>query len=132
LRLFTLEAQYDHEMAEVEHIAINADDVEATRAFYEAACGWTFEAWGPPGFYRATLPSGFIVAIQQRRDLMPGTPTVGAEATVNVDDLDACLDRARAAGGSVVMAPSEIPGVGTVAFVSDPGGNPIGFIQRTP
>ncbi|CAN5840069.1 hypothetical protein BH23ACT10_BH23ACT10_36180 [soil metagenome] len=29
------------------------------------------------------------------------------------------------------MPPSEIPGVGTVAFVSDLGGNPIGFIQHT-
>lgn len=118
-------------MSELEHIAINADDVEAACAFYEAACGWKFEAWGPPGFYRATLPDGLTVAIQQRRELMPGTPTVGVEATVTVDDLDACLDRARAAGGSVLLAPSEIPGVGTVAFVSDPGGNPIGFIQHT-
>ncbi|CAN5840171.1 hypothetical protein BH23ACT10_BH23ACT10_36190 [soil metagenome] len=60
-------------MAELEHIAINADDVEATRAFYEAVCGWQFEAWGPPGFYRASLPGGFTVAIQQRRELVPGT-----------------------------------------------------------
>lgn len=118
-------------MSEVEHIAINADDVEAARAFYEAACGWKFEAWGPSGFCRAELPSGFTVAIQHRRELVPGVPTVGVEATVTVDDLDACLDRARAAGGRVLMAPSEIPGVGTVAFVSDPGGNPIGFIQHT-
>lgn len=118
-------------MAELEHIAINADDVEATRAFYEAACGWKFAVWGPPGFYRASLPHGFTVAIQQRRELVADTPTIGAEATVTVDDLDACLSRARAAGGTMLMAPSEIPGVGTVAFMLDPGGNPIGFIQHT-
>lgn len=117
-------------MYEVEHIAINADDVEATRAFYESVLGWTFHGWGSTDFYRATLPNGVTVAIQQRRQLIDGVPTVGAEATVTVDDLDACLDRSRAAGGRVVMTPSEIPGVGTVAFVTDPAGNPLGFIQR--
>ncbi|CAN5870019.1 hypothetical protein BH23ACT10_BH23ACT10_25570 [soil metagenome] len=116
-------------MYEVDHIAINADDVEATRAFYEAALGWAFQPWGPPGFYRANLPNGVTVAIQQRRDLVDGIPTIGAEATVTVEDLDACLDRARAAGGRVVMEPSEIPGIGTVAFVTDPAGNSIGFMQ---
>lgn len=56
-------------MSQVEHIAINADDVEAACAFYEAACGWKFEAWGPSGFYRATLSGGFTVAIQQQHGL---------------------------------------------------------------
>lgn len=116
-------------MYEVDHIAINADDVDATRAFYEAACGWAFEAWGPPGFYRTSLPNGVTVAIQQRRDLVD-TPTVGAEATITVDDLVVCLERVRAAGGRVLMEPTEIPGVGQVAFVADPAGNPIGFMQR--
>ena len=115
----------------VDHIAINADDVDATRAFYEQALGWNFEPWGPPGFFRAELPNGVTVAIQQRRELVEGTPTVGAEPSVNVEDLEACLERALGSGGRVAMPPTEIPGVGTVAFVVDPGGNPVGFMQRS-
>lgn len=117
-------------MYEIGHIAINTDDVTATRAFYEEVCGWKFRAWGPPGFHRARLPSGFIVAIQQRRELIPDTPTVGAEPTITVDDVAACIDRAVAAGGEVLMEPTEIQGVGTVAFVADPGGNPVGLMQH--
>jgi predicted enzyme related to lactoylglutathione lyase len=117
-------------MYEVGHIAMNTDDVDATRAFYESVCGWRFQAWGPPGFHRAELPGGFTVAIQQRRELIPNTPTIGAEPTVTVDDIAACLERAETAGGDVLMPPTEIPGVGTVAFVADPGGNPIGFMQH--
>lgn len=52
------------------------------------------------------------------------------EATITVADVAACVDRAEAAGGQVLMSPTEIPGVGTVAFVADPGGNPIGFMQH--
>ena len=36
----------------ISHFAIQADDVERARRFYSAVFGWTFEAWGPPGFYR--------------------------------------------------------------------------------
>ena len=35
----------------VKFFAITADDVERARRFYESAFGWTFEDWGPPGFY---------------------------------------------------------------------------------
>lgn len=117
-------------MYDVGHMAINADDVDASLAFYTSVCGWHFEAWGPPGFHRAELPGGFIVAIQQRRELVPGSPTLGVEATIAVDDVVACVARAEAAGGRTLMPPTQIPGVGTVAFVADPGGNPIGFMQH--
>lgn len=116
-------------MFEVGHLAINAEDVDATRAFYESVCGWHFQAWGPPGFHRAELPGGFTVAIEQRRELVPGSPTIGAEATITVDDIAACIERAEAAGGQVVMPPTQIPDVGVVAFVADPSRNPVGFMQ---
>lgn len=117
-------------MFEVGHMAINADDVDATLAFYGSVCGWNFQAWGPPGFHRAELPGGFTVAIQQRRQLIPGSPTTGVEATIMVDDVVACVERAEAAGGEVLMRPTVIDDVGTVAFVADPSGNPIGFMQH--
>lgn len=61
--------------------------------------------------------------------IAPNSPTVGAEPTVMLDDVTACIERAEAAGGEVLMPPTEIQGVGVVAFVVDPGGNPIGFMH---
>ena len=118
-------------MDAVDLIALNADDVEASVDFYESVLGWRFERWGPPGFHRCELPNGVTVALQQRRDLVPGVRTVGAEPTVDVADLTERMAAARAAGATVLMEPSEIPGVGTVAFVADPAGNPLGMIQRS-
>ncbi len=108
------------------HFAVNTDDLPATRSFYEAVFGWSFE--NPyPGFLR-TRDAGAIGVIQQRRALLE-RPTVGLEGTFAVDDLAAALARAKSCGGAVLLGPSTIPGAGDLAFVSDPGGNPLGLMR---
>jgi uncharacterized protein len=116
------------------HFALNADDVPASRAFYESVFGWTFEAWGPPGFYRIATGGEHAVegALQQRRELVPGAPTRGVECTFAVDDVAATLAAVRTAGGVVLMERFTISGVGHLAFFADPSGNPIGAMQYDP
>ncbi|MCW5804365.1 MAG: hypothetical protein KIT31_18480 [Deltaproteobacteria bacterium] len=41
------------------------------RAFYEQVFGWTFTAWGPPGFYQIE-GAGTRGALQERRELAQG------------------------------------------------------------
>ena len=119
-----------HMAAPVIHFAINADDIAATRAFYSRVCGWTFSAWGPPGFFQidtgADGPSG---ALQQRRELAEGLDVRGFECTVGVDDVDAALVEANAAGGTTLMEPTVIDGVGRLAFAKDPSGNVVGLME---
>lgn len=116
---------------ELAHFAINADDVEATKAFYETVFGWTFEPWGPPDFFHIDTGTGTppLGALQRRRELVPGTRTVGFECTVAVSDVDAVAKAAVAAGGRVVMARSTISGVGDLVFVADPSGNVVGAMR---
>ena len=72
--------------ANLAHFAINADDVPASRSFYESVFGWTFSAWGPPGFYQIdTGPGGVQGAMQQRRRLA-GRDINGLECTFAVED----------------------------------------------
>jgi predicted enzyme related to lactoylglutathione lyase len=117
---------------ELAHFAINADDVEATKAFYEHVFGWRFEPWGPPDFFHidtgaaAVAPRG---ALQRRRELVAGERTVGFECTVSVPDVDAVATAAVAHGGRVVMARSTITGVGDLVFVADPSGNVVGAMR---
>ena len=118
-------------MNDVVHFAINADDVERARGFYETVLGWTFQPWGPPDFYRITTggegaPSG---ALQVRRDLVPGMRTVGFECTVAVADVRQSASAAVRAGGAVLMDVTTISGVGHLAFVRDPEGNALGLMQ---
>ena len=115
------------------HFAINADDLPASRAFYEKVFGWRFSAWGPPGFFRIqTGPDddpGVQGAMQQRRDLLAGGPTHGLECTFAVDDVDATARAVREAGGTVLMERFTISGVGHLIFFEDPGGNAVGAMQ---
>ena len=115
------------------HFAINADDLDATRTFYEAVFDWTFTAWGPPGFYKIqTGPDdepGVMGALQERRQLLDALPTRGVECTFSVDDVDATAAAVLEAGGRILMERFTIAGVGHLIFFEDPGGNPIGAMQ---
>ena len=113
------------------HFAINADDVEATRGFYGSVFGWQFREYGPPGFVQILDESGEtpVGSIQQRRQLLHDAPTLGFECTFNVDDIAAARARVVDAGGTIVMEPSTIPGVGHLLAFQDPGGNPALIMQ---
>jgi predicted enzyme related to lactoylglutathione lyase len=120
-------------MNTLSHIAINSDDVSASRAFYRAAFGWQFSAWGPPGFYRVEADDphgpGVTAALQQRRRLLADHPTTGFECTIAVDDIDRVERAALAAGGRLLMQTTTIAGVGHLVWLADPSGNVVGAMQ---
>ena len=122
-------------MNHIAHFAINTDDVESTRSFYQAIFGWKFTAYGPPGFYQIDTgaePVTLIGALQQRRALVPGVQTRGFECTIAVASLahtEALLLQHHA---KIVLERSTIPHVGHLLFFEDPGGNFVGAIQFDP
>ena len=119
-------------MNHLAHFAINTDDVEATRAFYEAVFGWKFKAYGPPGFYQIDMgaeAATVIGALQQRRALVPGVQTHGYECTIAVASLEKTEVLLRKQGAKIVLERSTIPHVGHLLFFEDPGGNFVGAIE---
>lgn len=115
-------------MPEIAHFAINADDVQRGRKFYESVFGWTFSPWGPPDFYQIDT-GGLRGAMQARRELLDGQRTIGFECTIAVDSIDATENAVSEAGGKVVMARSIIVGVGTLVFFEDTEGNVFGAME---
>lgn len=115
------------------HFAINADNVPASRAFYESVFGWQFTAWGPPDFLQIQTGTkdepGVQGAMQQRRNLLGEVATFGLECTFTVADVDATAEAVRQAGGTILMPRVTINGVGHLIFFQDPGGNAIGAMQ---
>jgi predicted enzyme related to lactoylglutathione lyase len=111
----------------LQHLAINADDVDASARFYEQVFGWRFEPYLQPGFLR-TRVGDLIVALQERRPI-GGLTVTGFEATVAVPDVTVVAQAARAAGGGTLTEPATIPGVGELLFLQDPGGNPVGAMR---
>lgn len=118
----------------VVHFAIEADDVDRARAFYEGVFGWRFEAWGPPGFYRALSGTaevpGIEGALYARTVPRRGDDAmVGYRCTIGVPDLDATTQAVVANGATIRTERSTIPGVGSLIEFADPEGNIVCAMQ---
>ncbi len=115
--------------ANLSHFAINADDIDASRRFYESVFGWTFTAYGPPGFFQVRTGSdddpGVQGALQERRQLLPDLPTRGLECTFSVEDVDSIRQQVVDAGGTILMERFTISRVGHLIAFEDPAGNPV-------
>ena len=119
--------------ATLRHFAINADNVQRAKDFYEKVFGWTFTPWGPPDFYQVwNAGTGVAGALQQRRDLVEGRCANAFETSFGVDDIRATLKAAEANGGRVLMQPYLIECVGEIGYFEDSEGNVCGVAQYLP
>jgi predicted enzyme related to lactoylglutathione lyase len=106
-------------------------DVEGAKAFYATALGWTFEPMPmPDGTYwiikcGGEKPIGGMFA-------MSGADFQGVPdhwmAYIAVDDVDARVAKAVAAGATICRPAFEVPGVGRIVILREPGGAAIGWI----
>jgi uncharacterized protein len=107
-------------------------DPEAATAFYGGLFGWAFEdvmpADAPVPYFIASLPGGTVGAIGGR---MPGAPEQPPawNTYVWVDDADATVAKARAAGGAVLAEPMDVGEAGRMAVFADPEGAAISVWQ---
>lgn len=117
----------------VRHFAINADNPTRAREFYGAVFGWTFSAWGPPGFWMMDTgsrdPGSPMGSLQQRRTLVEGERMLGFECTMSVPDVRPVERAIVAAGGTILMPRTTIPTVGHLLWFRDPEGNVAGAMQ---
>jgi uncharacterized protein len=119
-------------MAHVAHFSINADDIERAKGFYAKVFGWSFAAYGPPGFYMiegAGGPAGMYASMQTRRAIVPGKSIYGLECTLAVDDSEKAEAAIKKAGGKIVMPRAVLAGVGKLFFFEDTEGNIIGAME---
>ncbi|MCA8884230.1 MAG: VOC family protein [Rhodobacteraceae bacterium] len=106
-------------------------DVPGAVEFYETVCGWTVATMDmPEGPYRVCHADGVPVA--GIMDMTPLTHLDGVRSHwmtyLAVDDVDHAMTETLAAGGVVQRVPFDIPEVGRVAIVTDPGGGVVGLI----
>ena len=116
-------------MDRVVHFAISAEDPEELTGLYENVFGWNVQKWdGPEEYWTASTgvegTPGIDGAFMRPPD---GAPKV--VITVEVEDLDATVEKAKAAGGAVAMEKIPAPTVGWVAYVTDPQGTVMGLMQ---
>jgi predicted enzyme related to lactoylglutathione lyase len=115
--------------ASLGHFAINADDVPRARQFYEDLFGWNFTPWGPPNFYQVKN-AGVLGALQERRELLPGSRTIGFENTFTIPDLKEVMGKVEGLGGRMITRPYRIEGVGDLLYLQDTEGNVLAVMQQ--
>jgi predicted enzyme related to lactoylglutathione lyase len=110
-----------------------AHDVGRARKFYEGAIGWSFEAMPmAEGTYwlakAGDKPVGGI--FEMKSPHFDGVPERWVPY-IAVDDVDARVKKAVAAGAKVMRPPFDIPKVGRIAYLHEPGGAAIAWITPT-
>jgi len=106
-------------------------DADAAQRFYGEVVGWQIARGDLSGLdYRVlSAQAAESDASHQIGGIMPLTPAMidgGARAIwlgyIEVDDVDQAVTRLQNAGGRVLMAAADLPGVGRIALVADPQG----------
>ncbi len=109
-------------MASFVWVELNTTDPEAAAEFYGRCIGWTTQAYPGNGAYRQFMagerPAGGLMLLPEPARAR-GPRWAGY---IGVADVDAEAESIRDAGGSVHLAPQDIPTVGRFAVVGDPQG----------
>ena len=107
-----------------------ARDVEKAKKFYSATIGWTFDAM--------PMPDGTYWVAKMADKAVGGLFPIGGPqwqgvpehwmSYLAVDDVDARVKKATAAGAKLMRPVFDIPGVGRIAILTEPGGAGIGWM----
>ena len=109
----------------VVHFEVVAKEGKKLQQFYSNVFDWSIDANNPMnyGMVNTNAEGGINGGIG---------PTDGPNQVtfyIQVDDLQAYLNKVESLGGKTVMPPTEIPNAVTLAMFSDPEGNIIGMIK---
>jgi len=105
-------------------------DAEQAKAFYAAAIGWTFDAMPmPDGTYWVAKMGDQMVGglFSTDNDMFKGVPD-GWMSYIAVDDVDARVAKAVKAGAKLMRPIFDVPNVGRIAILTEPGGAGIGWM----
>lgn len=104
------------------HFEIGCQDSGKTSEFFSNLFGWNMQPMGPA----TMINTGSTNGIQGHISALGHEPHHYTIFYVQVDDVQAYLNKAGALGGKTLVPPVEIP-TGTFAWFADPEGNTIGL-----
>jgi predicted enzyme related to lactoylglutathione lyase len=123
-------------MDKVVHFEIPTDDLSRAKEFYGSVFGWDLQTMEEMDYtivrttpvderQMPTEPGGINGGMMKRTAETP-TPVL----TIGVASVDDSLKRVEAEGGDVVRPKTDIPGMGSFAYVKDTEGNVIGLWEN--
>ena len=111
------------------HLELSTPDTAQAKTFYSGLFGWEFTDTDMGSmiystFKPSTGPGGGIFS-------MPGMPTFWL-AYVGVEDINVSTDKAVSLGATIHKGPMEIPTIGWMTILVDPGGATFALFQPAP
>jgi predicted enzyme related to lactoylglutathione lyase len=106
------------------HFEIGCRDQARTGDFYSKLFGWQITTAGPA----SNIQTGSSEGIPGHITSLGHEPEHYTTFYVDVEDVQAALDKAVDLGGKKLVGPIKIP-TGTFAWFSDPDGNMIGLLK---
>jgi predicted enzyme related to lactoylglutathione lyase len=107
----------------VVHFEIGCRDTAESSKFYSSLFGWNASPMGPA----MMINTGEKAGIQGHFTALGHEPHHYTIFYVNVDDINAYLEKAQALGGKTLVPKVDIPNYGSFAWLSDPDGNTVGL-----
>ncbi|MGH2346378.1 MAG: VOC family protein [Chloroflexota bacterium] len=111
----------------VVHFEVLGQDPAKLQQFYREAFGWTINADNPMNYGMVQREGagigGGIAGLYGESEPVPVT------FYIEVDDLQAALNRIEQLGGKTLTPPVDVPGGPSIAHFSDPEGHRIGLAK---
>lgn len=108
-----------------------ARDVEGAKTFYSDTMGWRYDATPMPGggtYWVAKIGDERVAGIFDISGSDYNGIPEGWLPYIAVDDVDARVKKAAKAGATVMKPAFDVPGVGRIVILKEPGGAGIGWI----
>lgn len=110
-------------------------DSKGAESFYRHVIGWDARDSGLTDRSYTIFSSGpamvaGLMPLSKDACAMGARP--GWSGYIGVDDVDGCVARLKAAGGTILRAPEDIPGVGRFAVAADPQGAAFALFKGAP
>lgn len=110
----------------ISHWELMVNDLAKAKEFYSSIFDWEFDEGPFPGYpliKTGAEPAGGMMAKPEM------APMCALNTYFQVEDVEATLAKAMAAGATMIAPKTAIPGVGYWAMFADPDGIPIGLLQ---
>jgi uncharacterized protein len=112
---------------------LHTEQPDAVKTFYAGLFGWEYVESKAQGRPYTLIRSGgqFIGGIVKAVRQLPDRPNSQWLSYLSVADVDRAVERTRGAGGTVLLAPFDLPRIGRGAVVTDPQGAPLGLLRAS-
>lgn len=115
-------------MPRVVHFEVMADEPEKVLSFYSDVFGWKANKWeGPMDYWLVDTGEGTGINGGVGKKQQEGPSVIN---TIDVDSVDGYTQKVESSGGAIAVPKMAIPGVGWMAYCTDPEGNLFGIMEE--